>query len=228
VNVVVLVPRRIDGGRRDQLWGFVKSRWAENHPDWRVVEGHHDDGPFNRSAAINTAARNAEEWDVAVIGDSDSFVSRHQANAAVRKAFAAGQITFAYDRFAYLNRRMSDRVMAGFNGDWWPGVEWTMTGTCSSMVVVPRQLWDEVGGFDEGFVGWGMEDVGFSLACQAIGGGMKRVQGEVWHLHHPSSPENHQSSPLYRANTERVKRYGDCDYDAGKMRALLAELGVTP
>ncbi len=40
-------------------------------------------------------------------------------------------------------------------------------------------------------------------------------------------PKNHQSSPLYRANVARMKRYEACDYDPDKMRALLAELGVT-
>lgn len=222
MRVVVLVPRRADGGRRDMVWAYVRARWAEQHPDWPVFEGHHDDGgPFNRSAAVNAAAAAAGAWDVAVIADSDTFVGSDQIASAVESAARSGRITFAYDRFVYLGRKMSDRVMEGFVGNWWPGVVWTMPGTCSSMVVVTRGLWDRVGGFDEGFVGWGGEDVGFSLACQALGGGHDRTRGDAWHLYHDPAPHTHDHEW-----PDRVARYAQCDGDPELMLRVLQELGV--
>lgn len=227
MNVAVLVPRRSDGGRRDQLWSFVKARWTRHHPDWVVSEGHHDDGPFNRSAAVNRASAAAGDWDVAVIADSDSFVSESQITDAISQAVKARRFTLAYDRYAYLSRAMSDRIMNGYDGDWWPGVEFTMQGTCSNMVVVPRRLWDQVGGFDEGFIGWGFEDIGFSLACQTFGGGLRRVHGEVWHLWHPPSVENNAKSQDWQNGLARMKRYEAAGYDLKQMRSLLREFGVS-
>lgn len=228
MKVVVLVPRRADAGWRDHLWGWVRDRWRREHPEWSIHEGWHpaELGPFNRSAGVNAAAREAGDWDVAVIADSDTFADAAQVRQAVDVALVDRQITFAYDRYCYLNRAGTKKVIEGFQGNWWPFVEWTMTGTCSNLVVVPRSLWDAVGGFDEGFVGWGMEDVGFSLACQAIGGGMRRISGDVWHLHHNPSPENNTESPLYLANVARMKRYEACNYDPAAMRDLLVELGL--
>lgn len=223
MRVVGLTPRRADGGRRDAVWSWVRARW-ESELDYPIIEGHHDDGPFNRSAAINTASDLAGEWDVAVIADADSFVDAPQLRAAVDTAARTGQITFAFDSFRYLNQQGSKLVMGGFNGNWFDYVEWTLTGTCSSMVVVPRGLWDKVDGFDAGFTGWGMEDVGFSLACQTFGGGMQRIPGDVWHLFHPASVENHHQSPYYQANVDRMNRYRDCDYDPEKMRELFTEI----
>jgi hypothetical protein len=219
MNVVVLVPRRADGGRRDQIWEYVRSRWTAEHPAWRIVEGHHDEGLFNRSAAINAAAADAGDFDVAIIADSDSFVSAAQIDAAVARAVETGQMTLAYDRFTYLTHDMSNAVMAGFDGNWWTGSEWSMTGTCSSMVVVTRKLWDQVGGFDEGFVGWGAEDVGFSLAAQTFGSGLQRVPGDVWHLWHVTADRD-SSNPW----AERLERYKPVAYDKPKMRALLKKL----
>lgn len=219
MDVAVLVPRRSDGGRRDEVWSWVRQRWATEHPDWPLFEGHHDDGPFNRSAALNQAARDAGDWDVAIIADSDSFVSVQQATDAAAVAHRTGQVTFAYDRFSYLSRRMSDRVMAGYRGDWTLGVEWTMTGTCSSMVAVPRGPWDVMGGADEGFVGWGGEDIAISLALQTFGGGMHRIHGDVWHLWHPPAAHTHD-----HVWPERMQRYADAAYDVDKMRALITEL----
>lgn len=222
MRVVVLVPRRSDGGRRDHLWSYLAARWATECPDWPVFEGHHDDGgAFNRSAAINAAASAAGDWDVAILADSDTFVGTDQLHAAVQSAARTGRITFAYDRFAYLSRRMSDRVMEGYQGNWWDGVVWTMPGTCSSMVVVTRQLFDAVGGFDEGFVGWGGEDVAFSLSCQALGDGFDRITGDVWHLYHDPAPHTHDHEWPHR-----VSRYAQCDGNPELITRLLHELGV--
>lgn len=224
MNVVILVPRRYDGGRRDQLWHYVAGRWTDEHPAWPIFEGIHaaDEGPFNRSKAINAAAAvasNESRWDIAIIADSDSFVGPEQIDAAVELAARHNQMALAYDRFAYLSHAMSDQIMAGYNGDWWAGVEWYLPGSCSSMVVCPRPVWEEVEGFDEGFVGWGGEDVAFSHKAQTFGGGLQRVAGPVWHLWH--APAVHAANDVW---VPRCERYAAAAYDRQKMHALMVEL----
>lgn len=221
MKVVILVPRRADNGRRDQLWQYVQNRWVNEQPDWQIHEGVHavEEGPFNRSMAINRAATAAREWDVAIIADSDSFVGKDQIEAAVELSVRHGQMALAYDRFAYLSHHMSDAIMSGYNGDWWAGVEWYLPGSCSSMVVVTRPVWDEAEGFDEGFVGWGGEDVAFSHKAQTFGGGLQRVPGAVWHLWHP--PAVHASNDVW---VPRCERYAEVSYNPPAMRALMAEL----
>ena len=71
VNTVILVPRRDDNGYRDELWAWTKAWWEREQSHMPIIEGYHTDGLFNRSAAINTAARIAGDWDVAVIIDAD-------------------------------------------------------------------------------------------------------------------------------------------------------------
>jgi hypothetical protein len=227
-RVVVLVPRRPDGGHRDRVWAWLRSRWETEHPDWDLYEGTESGaGPFNRAAAINDAAERAGDWDAAVIADADSLVSAQQASTAVALAACTGQIVFGYERFRYVTEAMTARIMGGYLGDWVPGVEWTMEGTCSSMLAVSRPLWDEVGGFDRGFVGWGFEDVAFSLACQSLGGGMHRIAGDVWHLWHEPSPVTGDSeSPIWQANKSRVDLYMEAAYDPARTRRLLAQLGA--
>ena len=223
MKIVVLVPRRADNGRRDALWAYCRSRWTAEHPAWKIVEGHHDDGPFNRSAAINAAAIKAGKFDVAIIADSDSFAGPDQTDEAVALAASSGQMVIAFEWWNALNEAMSDAVMGGFNGHWETGMIASVQGTCSSMLAIPRALWDEVGGFDAGMVGWGAEDVAFWRACEALGGGTQRVAGTCWHLWHASADRPHIG-----ANIARMERYGAAANDPVAMRALLAELKAEP
>lgn len=223
MNVAVCVPRRSDGARRDEVWQWVRAWWGREHPTFRIIEGHHDHGPFNRSAAINAAAAQAVDADVILIVDSDSFAGADQVNAAIDGLASGPSFWLPYTQYHYLNRQMSDLVMDGFDGDWLPGVEFTMTGTCSSVVVVTTDLFNEIGGFDERFEGWGFEDVAFSHAAQTFGSGLSRVDGGVWHLWHQPSPENNHQSPVWHSNRELMLQYGNAAYDRAAMRALIDE-----
>jgi hypothetical protein len=115
MRVVLLVPRRSDGGHRDSLWAWCKARWQALLPDLPVYEGHHDasEGPFNRSAAINRAAALADaegRWDVAIAIDADVFVPTRQVRAAIEGA-AAGKVTWAHRRWRGLHQRETERIV---------------------------------------------------------------------------------------------------------------------
>ena len=196
-TVRVVVPRRGDDGRRDLLWAFC-AQWWEALP-WPVTEGHHLDGPFNRAAAINGAANEAGPWDVLVVLDGDVVADVSQVVAAVERAHETGRLCFAFDRFVSLNEPMTERVLAGYDGNWAPGAKLKMSAHVSSALAIPAGLWDATGGFDERFEGWGHEDVAFAHSARVLGGGIDRVPGTVWHLWHGpirKASSAHRASPL--------------------------------
>jgi hypothetical protein len=88
-------------------------------------------------------------------------------------------------------------------------------------VVVPRPLWDAVGGFDERFEGWGGEDDAFHAACRALCG-TERLRGVAWHLWHEESPWRDHRSALYVQAYHLANRYTHTR-EAKAMRALLGE-----
>jgi hypothetical protein len=209
VNVVILVPRRAGFADRDALWAFARPWWEREFPDWPIVEGHHDEGLFNRSAAVNAASRLAGDWDVAVLIDSDVLTDAEAVRRAVPMAVESGQMVVPFEVRYNLNARGTRRILAGDRGSWRGYVARTFRSQHSSVVVIPRPLYDDVGGFDEGFRGWGMEDSAFALACELFAARpLVRIHpGEVWHLFHMGAPGEKHGSPSHARNMARLERY---------------------
>lgn len=147
---------------------------------------------------------------------------------AVLVARRHGCAVLAYDQWCGLHERGTSHVLAGDRRSWRRWVRHRYRNTVSSCLVVPRALWDDVGGFDEGFVGWGFEDVAFWAALDTLGAEpVRRVAGPCWHLWHPLSPERDQSRPDYQRGLARRQRYLDArDAGPAAMRALLDELAA--
>lgn len=220
---MILVPRRADNGHRDNLWKYCKEQWSVYGYD--IYEGDHLEGPFNRSAAVNAAARLAGDWETAIVIDSDVLVDGHNVRQAIELSEKTGRQVFPFRDYRALNEKGAKLVLEGFNGNWMPHVRATFKDNRSACFVIPRRTWDKVGGFDERFVGWGWEDLAFAFAVSAAAGNYLRLSGDLWHLWHPKNPENDKSAPLYLANRDLCVRYMEHQYWWGEMKVLLSEPG---
>lgn len=193
LRAVILVPRRANP-ERDKLWDWCRARWEQHFPDLPIYEGYHEQGPFNRSAAINRAARLADDngrWDIAIVIDGDIFIRASQLRAAIRTAARTGKVTWAHRRWRGLHEDWTERVLKGQKDfgaeidtdDMDLYVERTNPISWSCCVVIPRGVFDAIGGFDERFRGWGFEDMMFrSVVCGLYG--HERIEGDVYHLYH--------------------------------------------
>ena len=225
-RTVVLVPRRAGIEDRDRLWAFAKAWWEADFPDWTIVEGVHEFGPFNRSAAINDAADKAGDWDVAVIIDADVLADPKATREAVQIAHETNKMVLGYHERIHLTPRGTERIVTGYRGNWrGPGfIAKTFPDACSSLVCVSRKLFESVNGFDERFSGWGWEDIAFRIACETISGEeMVIVKSSLWHLHHRTSHENNRREVTFQANKIRGNRYIAAHWDPVAVRALLDE-----
>lgn len=221
MTLVVIVPYRRDGGHRDRLWRRLRDTYWRGSP--LLLVGEHTEGPFNRSAAINAAARSGE-WSTAVIADADTWVDRSQLLDAVVLAERSGRLVAAFDSVVELNRPTTEAIVCGdlslahtdsFTAD---RVRTADLETQSSMLVVTRALFDAVGGFDDRFAGWGGEDNAFWKACAIMAGDPYRVRGPAWHLWHPVADGKHHG-PSYRANVRRWRRYAGAVTETDLRRA---------
>lgn len=180
--IPICVPYRGDGGHRDQSWAFVREWWTslEIGP---VITGDVD-GPFNRAAARNAAAHIAGSWDVAIFGDADTFMPDP---APIRRAIEGvdGRVVLPHDRYAALTSYGTRQLLRGRR--WQRHVKYEREDVPLGIVVVSRQAWETVGGFDERFTSWGGEDVAFRSASTTLSA-VARIPGTLVHLWHPRDP----------------------------------------
>lgn len=224
-DVPILVPRRRDDGPRDEIWdGIMREYWY----DANLYEGYHEtDGPFNRSAAINTAADLAGDWDVAVIADADSVLAdMGKLWGATALAMKTQQLVIPHSRWVNIDQDETEEFLETTK----PIVRWKKTRTIysltlSSILVVPRSVWDTVNGFDERFVGWGWEDTAFMYAVDHMTPGHIRLEGDVYHLAHerPHADINRQLDPGFIANSNHFRNLYKRSTTAAQLRRVVTK-----
>lgn len=202
----VIVPYRPDGGIRDRIWTYLRTQYwdALGFP---VYVGDHQGVPFNRSKAINSVA--GGRWDIAVIADSDTFVPLPQLVQAIDTAQSTRCAVSALTAVAELSRECTETMLNGTVSPLTFHIDTIRTKeleTQSSVLVVPRTIWDHVGGFDERFQGWGGEDNAFWKAITLMQSEPKRVTGLAYHLWHPPAPDKHRGLN-YKRNLALWGRY---------------------
>lgn len=200
--IPVLVPFRTDSGRRAAIWHHLRQHYWSSSPVSSVIIEGDAAGPFNRSVALNLASSLAGPWELAIIADADTYVAAPQLLAAIERA-RTGRLVIAHTQWRNLSEVATLGILAGDDLTE-PEYDRTCEGlhAVSGMLVVPRGLWDMVGGFDERFVGYGWEESAFARAAEVAGGKVERIDGPCWHLNH-----------------ERERR-DQVDYAAGRIRYL--------
>lgn len=189
-RVVILVPWRGGDDRREWCWDIVQPYLYEL--GWPLFLGDRP-GPWSRSAAINEAARAAGRWDVALIADADTIPDLEAVRrAAVWVADTGGAARPHYGRWM-LNQQQS--LTAAQRGPHAVGArQFTIGG---GLLVVARETWELVGGFDESFTGWGREDSEFNLRVLRASR-WDLLPGEAWHLWHTPDRLNPNNERIYR------------------------------
>ncbi|HEX6352619.1 galactosyltransferase-related protein [Actinophytocola sp.] len=213
---------------RDQTWPVaVTVVETDERPRWRevvepLVDQYFflpDDGPFNKSWAINVGvahsagrARNLCVFDADILADRE-FVARNRERllADPYAAHLPYVDMFSLDAAAS-HRAIRDRIAAGE-----PDVPFDVLrglllkrppGAC---LWLTRDAFDRVGGLDERYAGWGGEDDDM-LARLELLGPVPRHTDAFLHLDHPRPRMVNDSGAPFNAHLEPLSWRADHGY----------------
>lgn len=216
MSVSVIIPYRKREEISERALAFVRARYAELHPEWQVVLGNCR-GAWSKGKAIASALRKAE-GDRLVIADADSFTEPGPLESAV-ESLEEFQWSVPHKTVIRLDADSSERVLGGATpiakGLARPRYRGTIGG---GLIVVRRSLYDELGGIDPRFKGWGGEDLTFGWMLLLLGGPFMRYGGYLWHLWHQPETTNLRGS---EASEALVAEYRAVSSEPDGMRALI-------
>lgn len=189
MSVEVIIPWRDSGcAARKRALDFVYRLYKDEFSNVTLVDSDEED--FNRANARNRGVEDSKA-NIVVVADSDLFVPVSQVREAIDVAKTyRGQVR-PFTSFGHLSETSTRYFLS--NGDHtgitddqfetlcapWPGLH-------GGSFVMLRRLWLEVGGMDEGFIGWGGEDNAFNIRCETkLKNPVKTVNGYAFHLFHP-------------------------------------------
>src|SRR5690606_20432494 len=131
-----------------------------------------------------------------------------------------GVLHLPYTTFTGLTREQTVRILlqgAPLNVGGEPDL--VSTNSVGGCMVIDCDAYWAAGGQDEGFVGWGGEDVAFWAACEALLGETVRHAGVLYGLWHPS--DMRPKTVRYRKMIERQNRYRALRRKPEEMRKLV-------
>lgn len=239
IEFPICVPWRSDnGGPRDDLWAFTKWQWEYNFPDCPIYAVDSDlrhKGQFKRAWACNAAVTEAlrdDRWPVLVIADADTVMTDWLYVAeAVKYAQDHRALCYAHEQRYMLGPHDTAHLLS--NGTFlrnptqaYGSIDPVTTGphpnTYSGVLAVNIELWVDVRGFDQRFVGWGFEDLAFMHACGTMGE-LQRAPGTCLHLWHPTKVEEREEQPHYLDNWAVWNKYTAAAGNPVAMRAVIEE-----
>lgn len=206
----VIIPYRPVTEDRERIWEWIHERWTRSFPEANIIVCDSGDEVFSRSRSRNQGAMLAET-DVFVCADADTVPMRAFLLGAVEVA-EQDAWCIGYGPFDYynLNAEETERYLSlspmcevrrpqineyDFKLKSWAG-----------MIAVPRSAFEQIGGYDERFVGWGHEDVAFRLKLDNEFGNHARIaDGYTVHFHH-TREEAQFDTAVEKANRELFER----------------------
>lgn len=186
VNISVVIPWRDSGDvqrRRDFAYTL---RYYKSLDVGQVVVVDAPTRRWNRSAAYNRGLE-VSDGDVIVWNEADTLVPASQLARAVHMADAIPGMVVPFMERHELDRDHTDAVFAGADPFTQPATKVYLDGrSIGACGVTSRATVEMVGGWDEGFSGWGYDDTAMFHVFRELAGPPKWVEGRgvhLWHAH---------------------------------------------
>jgi hypothetical protein len=218
--ISVLVPWRSNDEHRIRAWHYNRLRWQKLPVQLCVSGDGRASGPFSVSRAVNRARREAT-GDILAIFGADHVPPGLAKLAWIKQRLAEVPWSGVYAISLLINEGGTARVIdEGMPPAIMASLRSTAVGVCEGILAIRAAVWDDLGGMDERFEGWGAEDTALRTALKALyPDGRLDGEGEAWALYHPDAPRGE----LTRANVSRYDEYLAA-VAAGRMREYLQEV----
>jgi GT2 family glycosyltransferase len=166
---------------------WILSRYECLMPEVQVILGRHnaDGNFFNRSLARNNGVERSKR-EILLIADGDTIPEAESIRAGLDALEnAPWVIPYSKDQYFNIDIQSSDKILDGNPCSQIRNFTWDhQLLSWAGLLLIRREDFYKVGGYDERFVGWGHEDVAFRIKADHDLGKNVRSPGRALHLWH--------------------------------------------
>ncbi len=213
--ISLILPYKPTDAHRERTLEWSLERYRKVFPEFEICVGVNKDDLFNKSKAVNEAVRKSTH-DILCLADADALFDRDLVIRSLALIDEVGcvkvpNVSGIYGTGCIALQQESTEDL--FNASLPLNsieVSYDYRKVANHYALVKKECFNTVGGFDENFQGWGFEDNAFFRALEVYYGQHTPVNGQVFHLWHPSSPEQKLAKGSMRktsGNWKRWKRY---------------------
>lgn len=193
-GVAVIVPR--DTGEKSDraaIWARLREHYAQQHPEWEVIEGRCHSTNWCKGEAVADALKRCRRQ-VLVIADADCLVSQDALVASVAAVQSGAPWAVPHDRVLRMSREFTAQALSAPAGAVSGMAAITLarpeyTGYAGGGIfVVSRAVYDAAGGIPSSFRGWGAEDQAFAVILDCLAGPHIRGAANLYHFWHNPHP----------------------------------------
>lgn len=197
VAISLIIPWRDSGDiYRRHSYQYV----CKQMKDFAILSCDSGHEPFSRSASKNLGAMTSPD-DILVFLDADTYIPANQIIEAVDLA-RGGHMVHPYTFYHSMNKRQSHLIVHGEAYPTEDTSEWNITWATGGAIVMYKEMFFDLGGYDEEYTDWGFEDISLIIMGRDRGIELKRTEGNAYHLWHPRAPDN----KAILAGAERYRR----------------------
>lgn len=219
---------------RQAIHDWVFDRYRTLWPDAEIFESEGPEGPPNRAAMRNHAIGAAFEMggaDVVLNADADvvpCFGPITEGLQSIERFPDKVKWVTPYTEYVKAGRTGSRKIMAGVQPSGLKPSElgWrTNTGTAGLMLIT-REAWETVGGYDETFTEWGGEDDAIVTALRYLVHPVTRIPATCIHLEHDRAPDRRKQKERMMKLLEPYQQAEEADDPKAAIIEILEARGV--
>jgi hypothetical protein len=198
-KISIIIPYKKDiydpKGVREKNYNFVVDRYQKMFPRAEIVIGEDkigDDIHFCRSSAINDGIKKSV-GNMIIISDSDLIISKENLLRGLKEVENYGFV-IPWGRCYDISQDLSNKFISTGEIDWYnvkkPNLrdirDIRKDKLAGGIQIILRNVFNNLGGYNEEFYGWGYEDSDFCMRIKEELGDYKIFEDEkIIHLWHP-------------------------------------------
>jgi predicted glycosyltransferase involved in capsule biosynthesis len=204
MKISVIMPYRRDGGPREKIFNWIAKRYSLLFPQFELCLAEDNEPVFYKTKAVNQAAKKAHGY-IFILADADIFFNSQIILKALEKIDSDNlSWVMPYIDYLPLSANQTEKMLIIKPDKEIKIMDKQVKGVrrnCpAGLIMITKEAFFDIGGYDERFKGWGCEDTAFYITANTLLHPAIRLPEKIYHLWHPKEKGRSLNAGTFERN----------------------------